>query len=610
MTMTMSGPPPTSSISSNAAKYDLNVNPVYQIDMTTASTGKMVAQTKRRVRWRFGFSNKTAIQEGGKGTDCRGEEHEVTLIWSLTSGKRLVLMDGKEVHYSMGKPTSGKFQTSWTMRGNHVLKIIAYAAPPIKNRPGFKQFELFLDGMPFNTFPRIYELGVRAGGAHARGMVAYEGGGGGGGGQQAYNNYTLPVEEENAWARRVESYENNYSMDRAAPVPAEVSAPTLTATTGSSTDLMSDPINVPGQDLLEQPNALLDTSTPQIAAPAAPAQPDFDFTPQAPTEPTYNDVAGSVLGLYGPGTAAPAPPAQGAMPALPPSTTAPVEQQQQYYAQAPPQPQQQYYQEPVQQQQQQQQQFAAPPQQQFAAPPQQQQYYQEPVPQQYQQPQYEQQPQPQYAGEQPLVTPSKSEELAVVETESPQGVADLDDVTKALKNLVNFDDINEKPVSEELSMYSNPFEKKNELRDDQRKVKKGTVKSKGLAPTSKDYNMTGRSLKEVKELHGGEVRKPPAKEVMKTHAFDPAAAQAGMMVVYGAPQQVAAAPQAYGNYAMPQQQMYQQQPAPPQHDYSQGPPPIGPAAGTGFGIGRVLPGGGYGGPAQPQQQQQQVYASR
>lgn len=270
----------------DSARYDLAKNPIYQIDLTTASTGKVVAQTKRRVRWRFGFSNAAALADGGTGTAARGEEHEVILIWSLTSGKRLVLMDGKEVHFSMGKPTAGKFQTSWTMRGNHVLKIVAYAAPPVRNRPGFRQFELFLDGMSYFTFPRIYELGTKAGGAHVRGMVQYEGGAkaGGEGGvrsaQQPYGNYTLPAEDD-GWARQAESYEARRGL---LEVPAEVGFATAPTTAASSTDDLMAAAGVP-------------TATTTMAPP----QPQFDeFAPQAASAPTYHDVAGSVLNMYAP----------------------------------------------------------------------------------------------------------------------------------------------------------------------------------------------------------------------------------------------------------------------------------------------------------------------
>ena len=523
----------------DSAKYDLAKNPIYQIDLTTASTGKVVAQTKRRVRWRFGFSSAAALAEGGTGTDARGEEHEVILIWSLTSGKRLVLMDGKEVHFSMGKPTAGKFQTSWTMRGNHVLKIVAYAAPPVRNRPGFRQFELFLDGMSYFTFPRIYELGTKAGGAHVRGMVQYEGGagakagvGGGEGGvrssQQPYSNYSLPTEDD-GWARQAETYEARRGLHE---VPAEVGFATAPTTAASSTD-----------DLMAVPTMM------------APPQPQFDeFAPQAAAAPTYHDVAGSVLNMYAPTEQQP--PAPQAPQYAQQQAMVPVEQpQQQYYAQPPPAQQQYYAQDPSQApqyaQQQQQQYYAQDPSQaQYAQPPQQQ-YYQEPPAQHY-------------------GTPAKADAIVPAEEASPAGVADLDDVSQALKSLVNFDDITERPI-DKLSMYHE---------DEKTKKSKASNKSRGQTGKASDCGMAGRSLAEVRQLHGNGMRQPPNQEVMKAHAFDPAASQAGMMVVYGSG-----------------------------HNYANGPPPIGTAAGTGFGLGATLPGGGYGGvPPQPQQQQQ-AYAT-
>ena len=523
----------------DSAKYDLAKNPIYQIDLTTASTGKVVAQTKRRVRWRFGFSSAAALADGGTGTDARGEEHEVILIWSLTSGKRLVLMDGKEVHFSMGKPTAGKFQTSWTMRGNHVLKIVAYAAPPVRNRPGFRQFELFLDGMSYFTFPRIYELGTKAGGAHVRGMVQYEGGAGakagGEGGvrssQQPYSNYSLPTEDD-GWARQAETYEARRGLHE---VPAEVGFATAPTTAASSTD---------------------DLMAASVPAMMVPPQPQFDeFAPQAAAAPTYHDVAGSVLNMYAPTEQQP--PAPQAPQYAQQQAMVPVEQpqQQQYYAQPPPAQQQQYYaQDPSQAPQyaQQQQQYYAqdPSQAQYAQPPQQQ-YYQEPPAQHY-------------------GTPAKADAIVPAEEASPAGVADLDDVSQALKSLVNFDDITERPI-DKLSMYHE---------DEKKKAGKASNKSRGQTGKASDCGMAGRSLAEVRQLHGNGMRQPPNQEVMKAHAFDPAASQAGMMVVYGSG-----------------------------HNYANGPPPIGPAAGTGFGLGATLPGGGYGGvPPQPQQQQQ-AYAT-
>jgi hypothetical protein len=107
---------------------------------------------------RFGFANPEALANGETGTSCRGEEHDVTIVWSITSGKRLVLADGQEVQYSNSR--SNVFDFSWTMKGNHVLKIVAHASPPISATPGFRQYDFFVDGQSFFTFPKVYRLGL------------------------------------------------------------------------------------------------------------------------------------------------------------------------------------------------------------------------------------------------------------------------------------------------------------------------------------------------------------------------------------------------------------------------------------------------------------------
>lgn len=108
---------------------------------------------------RFGFSNQAALDAGESGTACRGEEHDVTVVWSVTSGKRLILADGQEVHYSTTR--SGVFEFSWTMRGNHVLKVVAHAAPQMTGNPNFRQYDLSVDGQSFFVMPKVYELGIR-----------------------------------------------------------------------------------------------------------------------------------------------------------------------------------------------------------------------------------------------------------------------------------------------------------------------------------------------------------------------------------------------------------------------------------------------------------------
>ena len=132
--------------------------PLYAIDFTAVACGKRIANTTRRVRWRFGFANPDALAAGETGTACRGEEHDVTLVWSVTSGKRLILADGQEVHYSNSR--SAVIDFSWTMRGNHVLKVVAHATAPMTAEPGFRQYDFFVDGRSFFSFPKVYRLGL------------------------------------------------------------------------------------------------------------------------------------------------------------------------------------------------------------------------------------------------------------------------------------------------------------------------------------------------------------------------------------------------------------------------------------------------------------------
>ncbi|KAL7446204.1 hypothetical protein ACHAXH_009380 [Discostella pseudostelligera] len=135
--------------------------PLYAIDFTAVACGKRIANTKRRVRWRFGFANPEALEAGATGIACRGEEHDVTMVWSITSGKRLILADGQEVHYSSSR--SAVIDFSWTMRGNHVLKVVAHATTPMTVEPGFRQYDFFVDGRSFFSFPKVYRLGLTPG---------------------------------------------------------------------------------------------------------------------------------------------------------------------------------------------------------------------------------------------------------------------------------------------------------------------------------------------------------------------------------------------------------------------------------------------------------------
>ena len=100
------------SSSAIAPRFDLAINPPYQINYRAKRAGKHISASKRRVTFQFGFSDARAIAAGGTEGECRGEEHDVVLVWSHASGKRRLFMDGREIHASTGGQGNARFDYS------------------------------------------------------------------------------------------------------------------------------------------------------------------------------------------------------------------------------------------------------------------------------------------------------------------------------------------------------------------------------------------------------------------------------------------------------------------------------------------------------------------
>lgn len=266
---------------------------IYQIDYSAASSGKMVSMTKRRIRWRWGLANKQALEEGRIGVECRGYEHEVTLVWSITSGKRLIIDDGNEVHFSIGRRAEGKFQHSWTGCNNHVFTIIAYASPPMSSRPGFKQFELLIDGMSYDSFPRIFELGTKRSSARStyshdsRRVTSYSEH------RSDRETYFQPTrDEEMQWAQRVHALESQRSMNAGSGFAVDKDRTIVTR--------VEQP-QVVVEDLLSPTVSVLDMGSPSppplLQQPTLNAPSDqFNISPSQP--PSYEAVWSSIMDAY------------------------------------------------------------------------------------------------------------------------------------------------------------------------------------------------------------------------------------------------------------------------------------------------------------------------
>jgi len=509
--------------SSSPSKFDMRINPVYQVDWQNAASGKRVSATKRRVRFRFGFSDKEALEIGLTGTACRGEEHDVTLVWSVASGKRLITADGQEVHFSKGARTENKFHFSWAMQGGHIITLIAYAAPPLFLTPGFRQFDLLLDGCSYFDMPKIYELGTKRGSqAVSRALAVVPRGGEG----DSYQNYSFarPVtpasrgggDGDNHGSRSYDdssggndAHRSTHSLastdSRKALPGSRSSPPRRTESAPPVVDLLSDDGE---QDYLAGP-----VSTPAPSQQPFPAADAFAPVEATPTEAFYA-ASNQIMSQYGPAPTS--------------SAIAPMalaNESHTHYV-VPPTPTSTAHQQP---QQQMCQQYTPPPQQ--VTP--QSGYFQQQTQAQFASPSQAQQPQP--------ITPDTSSGATGTADEreqppsspvvqlsmEPLSLRDLDakpemsEHERAIHALVNLDDLTEAVTTPE------------QQKAQEKKAQNQPSKSRPLPPTAADWHLgMNPKLGDIKEH--APPKSQPAKEIMRTHAFDPAAVHAGMMVVYGA----------------------------------------------------------------------------
>ena len=139
----------------------------YQIDYAVTNAAKTLGFSKKKVSFKFGFANPQA--NAVTGAACRGSEHEVTFIWSLASGKRQLLLDGKDVHYSEsgqnGWTSDRAWQHSFPLKDSTVrqtLKVHFISQPVHKDIPGSRPFDLRVGGVSYFAFNQIFQLGTAA----------------------------------------------------------------------------------------------------------------------------------------------------------------------------------------------------------------------------------------------------------------------------------------------------------------------------------------------------------------------------------------------------------------------------------------------------------------
>jgi len=142
----------------------------YQIGFNVQNAGKQMSTSKRIIHFRFGFANPQALASGQAGVDCRGQEHDLSITWSITGGKRTIAIDGREIQYTAGKRSNSArradiVEAAWRM-ADHIFELKCYAykpkaGSPEKRNPKWKQYNLTIDGRSFFELPEIFDLGLR-----------------------------------------------------------------------------------------------------------------------------------------------------------------------------------------------------------------------------------------------------------------------------------------------------------------------------------------------------------------------------------------------------------------------------------------------------------------
>jgi hypothetical protein len=103
----------------------------------------------------FGFTNLLAAQEGKRGVDCKGEEHEVVLVWSVNSGKRRVFWNKTNItHLFRDERNTEHVDIEWKSRSGETFQISAYKAG-IGVAP---QYDLLIDRVSIFSLSHLSDL--------------------------------------------------------------------------------------------------------------------------------------------------------------------------------------------------------------------------------------------------------------------------------------------------------------------------------------------------------------------------------------------------------------------------------------------------------------------
>jgi len=116
---------------------------IYRVSCTVSNCGKRIPKSKQIIKWRFGLVKKEGDQYSA------GNEQEITIISSIRSAKRIVLLNGVQKHLSQDVWKREQFHKFWKW-GGLAVEIIANAQGT--------QYDLKLNGKSFHLLPTKDQL--------------------------------------------------------------------------------------------------------------------------------------------------------------------------------------------------------------------------------------------------------------------------------------------------------------------------------------------------------------------------------------------------------------------------------------------------------------------
>jgi len=110
---------------------------VYRVSYEEENVGKMVKHSKTRITWKF-------VCHGGR-------RHAVELVWSKSTGKQEILMDGASIWFGRNKGRS-VLDHNWTTPDESLkLHVLATCAPKLSK--DFRSNDLLINGQLFASLP-------------------------------------------------------------------------------------------------------------------------------------------------------------------------------------------------------------------------------------------------------------------------------------------------------------------------------------------------------------------------------------------------------------------------------------------------------------------------